>query len=103
MYFDGPREYGYGGYKYDGRWKSVARDIVEHFELSKGDRVLDVGGAKGFLVKDSSTSALMLTGWMFPNMPSSVVIVMWSAGCMWRAQSDYRFLTHPSPQCSLSM
>jgi ubiquinone/menaquinone biosynthesis C-methylase UbiE len=52
MYFDGPREYGYGGYKYDGRWKSVARDIVEHFELSKGDRVLDVGGAKGFLVKD---------------------------------------------------
>jgi len=52
MYFDGPREYGYGGYKYDGRWKSVARDIVEHFELSAGDRVLDVGGAKGFLVKD---------------------------------------------------
>ena len=20
MYFDGPREYGYGGYRYDGRW-----------------------------------------------------------------------------------
>jgi ubiquinone/menaquinone biosynthesis C-methylase UbiE len=52
MYFDGPREYGYGGYKYDGRWQSVAREIVEHFGLSPGDRVLDVGAAKGFLVKD---------------------------------------------------
>jgi ubiquinone/menaquinone biosynthesis C-methylase UbiE len=52
MYFDGPREYGYGGYKYDGRWQSVAREIVEYFGLSPGDRVLDVGAAKGFLVKD---------------------------------------------------
>lgn len=52
MYFDGPREYGYGGYHYDGRWQPVARDIVEHFDLKPGDRVLDVGCAKGFLVKD---------------------------------------------------
>lgn len=52
MYFDGPREYGYGGYRYDGRWRPVARDIIEHFGLKPGDRVLDVGCAKGFLVKD---------------------------------------------------
>lgn len=52
MYFDGPREYGYGGYRYDGRWQRVAHDIIEHFSLKPGDRVLDVGGAKGFLVKD---------------------------------------------------
>ncbi|MDB2324227.1 class I SAM-dependent methyltransferase [Alphaproteobacteria bacterium] len=51
-YFDGPREYGYGGYMYDGRWKPVARDIVAHFDLKSGDKVLDVGCAKGFLVKD---------------------------------------------------
>lgn len=52
MYFDGPREYGYGGYRYDGRWQPVARDIIKHFGLKPGDRVLDVGCAKGFLVKD---------------------------------------------------
>jgi ubiquinone/menaquinone biosynthesis C-methylase UbiE len=52
MYFDGPREYGYGGYRYDGRWVPVARDIVTHFGLRPGQRVLDVGCAKGFLVKD---------------------------------------------------
>lgn len=51
-YFDGPREYGYGGYRYDGRWIAVAEDIVRHFGLRLGDRVLDVGCAKGFLVKD---------------------------------------------------
>ena len=52
MYFDGPREYGYGGYRYDGRWRSVAKDIIDHFGLKPGDRLLDVGCAKGFLVKD---------------------------------------------------
>jgi ubiquinone/menaquinone biosynthesis C-methylase UbiE len=52
MYFDGPREYGYGGYRYDGRWIPVAEDMVLHFGLKPGDRVLDIGCAKGFLVKD---------------------------------------------------
>jgi len=52
MYFDGPREYGYGGYRYDGRWLPVARDIVAHFDLKPGMRVLDIGCAKGFLVHD---------------------------------------------------
>ena len=51
-YFDGPREVGYGGYRYDGRWIPIAEDIVRHFRLKPGDRVLDVGCAKGFLVKD---------------------------------------------------
>ena len=51
-YFDGPREYGYGGYRYDGRWVPIAEDMIKHFDLKPGDRVLDVGCAKGFLVKD---------------------------------------------------
>ena len=52
LYFDGPRDYGYGGYRYDGRWKPVAADIIEHFSLKPGDRFLDIGCAKGFLVKE---------------------------------------------------
>jgi ubiquinone/menaquinone biosynthesis C-methylase UbiE len=52
VYFDGPRDYGYGGYRYDGRWIPVAQDLIRHFDLKPGDRVLDVGCAKGFLVKD---------------------------------------------------
>jgi ubiquinone/menaquinone biosynthesis C-methylase UbiE len=54
-YFDGTREQGYGGYRYDGRWVAVARRIVEHFKLKPGDRVLDIGCAKGFLVHDLAT------------------------------------------------
>jgi ubiquinone/menaquinone biosynthesis C-methylase UbiE len=52
MYWDGPREYGYGGYRYDGRWRAVARDMIEHYGLRSGMKVLDVGCGKGFLVKD---------------------------------------------------
>src|SRR6266705_266806 len=51
-YWDGERKYGYGGYRYDGRWRAVARDIIAHFGLCPGMRVLDVGCGKGFLVKD---------------------------------------------------
>jgi len=51
-YFDGSRDVGYGGYRYDGRWIPIAEDIIRHFGLKAGDRVLDVGCAKGFLVKD---------------------------------------------------
>lgn len=51
-FFDGKRENGYGGYRYDGRWVPVAQRLVRHYRLGAGDRVLDVGCGKGFLVKD---------------------------------------------------
>lgn len=51
-YFDGTRETGYGGYRYDGRWKSVAELIVKRYGLGPGSRVLDVGCAKGFFLAD---------------------------------------------------
>ena len=59
-YFDGDRKYGYGGYKYDGRWQSVARDIIDFFGLKIGDKVLDIGCAKGFLVYDLMQEGRML-------------------------------------------
>ncbi len=51
-YFDGSRDVGYGGYRYDGRWVPVATDIIARYSLEPGDKVLDIGCAKGFLVKD---------------------------------------------------
>jgi len=51
-YWDGSRETGYGGYKYDGRWRKVADAMVAAYGLKPGMRVLDVGCGKGFLVKD---------------------------------------------------
>ena len=49
-FFDGERRYGYGGYKYDGRWKSVAKKMVEYYKLEAGQSVLDVGCGKAHLL-----------------------------------------------------
>jgi SAM-dependent methyltransferase len=51
-YFDGDRQYGYGGYKYDGRWRPLAEKLIGRYGLKAGDKVLDIGCAKGFLVHD---------------------------------------------------
>jgi len=53
-YWDGDRKYGYGGYKYDGRWKPVAEKIVEHYKLKPDASILDVGCGKGFLLYEIS-------------------------------------------------
>lgn len=51
-YWDGSRETGYGGYKYDGRWRKVADAMVATYGIESGMRVLDVGSGKGFLLHD---------------------------------------------------
>ena len=49
-YWDGERRYGYGGYSYDGRWLPIAQTIAKHYGLKAGDKVLDIGCGKAFLL-----------------------------------------------------
>ena len=51
-YFDGTRDQGYGGYKYDGRWKPICEVIVKRYALNSKSRVLDLGCAKGFFLAE---------------------------------------------------
>jgi len=51
-FFDGDRLYGYGGYKYDGRWKPVVIDFRDHYKLADDVAILDVGAGKGFMMHD---------------------------------------------------
>lgn len=49
-YWDGDRTFGYGGYKYDGRWERTARKIIDHYCLDNSSKVLDLGCGKGYLL-----------------------------------------------------
>ncbi len=49
-YWDGDRRFGYGGYKYDGRWKPVAESLIKIYGLKDGDKILDVGCGKAHVL-----------------------------------------------------
>ena len=51
-YFDGAREHGYGGFRYDGRWKPIVKKMAEIYGLTNESSVLDIGCAKGFTLHD---------------------------------------------------
>jgi SAM-dependent methyltransferase len=51
-YWDGDRRFGYGGYRYDGRWKVVAEQLIDHYKLGPTARILDVGCGKAHLLHE---------------------------------------------------
>ena len=52
-YFDGKRDYGYGGFNYHRKfWTQVVKDIKKKYKLNNNSKILDVGCAKGFLIYD---------------------------------------------------
>ena len=52
-YWDGDRRICYGGYRYlEGRWETVARAMVDHYQLPPKPKILDVGCGKGYLLYD---------------------------------------------------
>ena len=53
-YWDGPRQFGYGGYHYDGRWKKIAKKIIKKYRLNSKSRVIDIGCGKGYLIYELS-------------------------------------------------
>ena len=69
-YWDGDRQFGYGGMRYDGRWLPVAEEIAAHYGLKAGDRILDIASeaaietvvgtkeGKGFSARDDVTAWL---------------------------------------------
>jgi SAM-dependent methyltransferase len=78
-YWDGDRRYGYGGYRYDGRWKSVARAIADTYGLTSRSKVLDVGCGKahllheiGLLLPGIELHGIDVSEWALSDAPEAI-------------------------------
>jgi len=50
--YDGDRNFGYGGFNYDGRWLPIAQNMCKEYGLTEQSSVLQIGCDKGFLIHD---------------------------------------------------
>ena len=46
-FYDGKRIFGYGGFKYDGRWKIIADRICKRYNLNNDSSILQLSSKKG--------------------------------------------------------
>ncbi len=51
-FYDGSRENGYGGFKYDARWIKILPKLIKRYKLNSNSKVLEIGCKKGFLIHD---------------------------------------------------
>lgn len=94
-YWDGDRRYGYGGYRYDGRWKAVAERLIEAYDLpARGARILDVGCGKAHLLyelnkllTDAEVTGIDVSSHALEDVPLEIRSRCFEA----RAQDPYPF------------
>ncbi len=79
LYFDGPRSLGYGGYKsVKDYWKSIANELIDKFNFSTNDTILDIGCAKGYMVQELTkrgypkTYGIDISEYAINSSPSSI-------------------------------
>ena len=60
-FFDGDRNFGYGGFRYDGRWVPIAKKINSQFLKKANSKFLQINCEKGFLLQDISTENPLLS------------------------------------------
>lgn len=53
---------GYKEYKYDGRYKTIVKKIIKFFKLKKGSSILEIGCAKGFIIKEFKSFGMKVIG-----------------------------------------
>lgn len=51
-YYDGERNNGYGGFKYDGRWRKIMKSMANDYQLTEKSSLLQIGCEKGFLLHE---------------------------------------------------
>jgi len=49
-FYDGDRNNGYGGLRYDERWAPIAKNMQDEYSLNEQSSVLQIGSDKGFLL-----------------------------------------------------